>query len=477
LVWPTEKEKAMNTLYRLVALPLAGLGLLVACGGDGTGPTTSITVSGLVRDLAGEPVSGAGVLVLGKSQVTTGTDGRFSIPGVATPYAIAVISSGLNAALVYNGVTRSDPALLYLDIAGVVQSATISGTAPLTSGTETLVFFSSGRHGAGSSFADPTTGQYTMTVTWEGSTTQAGQLSVLRFTRDLAGLPSSYDGYASKALTISAGGAFPGNDFAEAELTDPPEQTISGTVTVPAGYTQSYRRLYHFFGRVPVTSDESGTLPDAFSYTVPAVAGVVFGVAAWADGPAGRLSFFFKGGISGNSTNISVPLPAAAQLASPADGATGVDATTPFSWIQGEGTGVNFFELYPDNFGDPTVFALTTGATAKLPNLAAAAMGLPASAGYHWLVDRIFPLASINDAAGEGLLSLIDLEGGDTGEGLSESFGFTVKAGAGPAPTRAAARSSTPGRTLLVGSRRRASLGGTPLGADISLSTRAPGGH
>src|SRR6266581_4325319 len=111
------------------------------------------------------------------------------------------------------------------------------------------------------------------------------------------------------------------------------------------------------------------------------------------------------------------------QLASPANGASGVDTTIPFSWTQGQGTGVNVFKVWPSNSTSPTYFVFTTGADAKIPDLAAEGMGLPAGASYYWHVDRFFPVASVDDAAGEGLRRLIfDIDGGDVGETVSELF-------------------------------------------------------
>ena len=89
----------MNTPHTVVTLALAGLGFLVACGGDGPGtePNTRITVSGLVRERGGEPISGAKVVVAGANPVTTDADGRFSIPGVAVPYDLTVMLTSSTA--------------------------------------------------------------------------------------------------------------------------------------------------------------------------------------------------------------------------------------------------------------------------------------------------------------------------------------------------------------------------------------------
>jgi hypothetical protein len=110
----------MNTSHTVVTLALTGLGFLAACGGDGPGtePITTITVSGLVRERGGDPISGAVLVVAGKNPVTSDADGRFSIPGVVVPYDLTLLLSSRNTALIYKGLTRADPALLYFDRIG-----------------------------------------------------------------------------------------------------------------------------------------------------------------------------------------------------------------------------------------------------------------------------------------------------------------------------------------------------------------------
>src|SRR6266513_845421 len=418
----------MNTLRRAIMLPLATLGLLAACGGDGpTPPPQGITVSGRVQDRFAEPISGATVLV-GKSSVKSSSDGTFSIPGVVVPYDITAILPAQNTAVIYRGLTRSDPVLLYPDVTGAERTTTISGTVPPAPGSVSAVHFaSSGRYALGVGLADATTGQYAFTVRWHGSyDTDAGQLYLFRWTTDATGLPTSYDGYASKPLTISAGGDFSGDDFAAAELTDPPEQSISGAITVPTSYTLNVRQFYIDIAHVGLYWEEKNAPSNAFTYTVPAESGLAFAVAAQAlDGSSRWSSFYMR--ISGNSGNVSVPLAAAPQLALPANGASGVDATTPFSWSQGGGTGVNLFEVWPGNSTSPTYFVYTTGADTTNPDLAGEGKGLPASASYYWHVERFFPVASVDAAAGEGFRRLIvDQDAGDVGETLSERFGFTT---------------------------------------------------
>ena len=434
----------MNARRSSATVAVVSLGLLMGCAGDGpTPPPPGVTVSGSVRDQYGEPISGASVLIKGKSAVTSGSDGTFSIADVVTPYDLTVILRAQNTALVYKGLTRSDPAALSPYVTSPEHTATISGTAPPASGKLTVVHFaSSARYALGLGRADGTTGQYGFTVRWHGSyDTDAGRLFLLRWSTDATGLlPASYDGYASRSLTISTGGYFSSNDFAAVELTDPPEQSISGAIAIPATYTLNVRQLFISFGHVGFYWEEKNPLSNAFTYTVPDLSGVAFDVAATAVDGSSRWSFFLASGIRGNTNDVSIQLAAAAQLALPASGASGVDATTPFSWTQGEGAGVNLFKVWPADATNPTYFVFTTAADAKIPDLAGEGMGLPAGASYNWRIERLFPVASIDSAASEGFRRLVaDLDGGDLGETLSERFGFTTKTAAGAASAASAA--------------------------------------
>src|SRR5439155_1184474 len=159
--------------------------------------------------------------------------------------------------------------------------------------------------------------------------------------------------------------------------------------------------------------------------------GGTFVVASMAVDGSSRWSSFFKG-ITGNSGNVGIPLAVAPQLALPANGASGVDATTPFNWSQGAGTGVNVVNVWPGNGNGPRYFVFTAAADANIPDLAAEGMGLPTGASYYWQIDRFFPVASVDAAAGESFRRLItDADRGDVGETISERFGFTTKAAAG----------------------------------------------
>ena len=129
----------------------------------------SVTISGYVKDLDGEPIAGATVIIKGKTPTTTGAGGNFSVSNVTIPYEIRLIISGFQQnAVVYRGLTRSDPTLFYLGSTTNSKTATISGIVPAAVGKITLVFFVSGNK-AWSAIANQTTGAYTIYADWKGS--------------------------------------------------------------------------------------------------------------------------------------------------------------------------------------------------------------------------------------------------------------------------------------------------------------------
>jgi len=392
----------------------------------------TLTVNGYVKDIDGEPISGvtATVIIKGKTPVTTGADGSFSVPNVTAPYEARVILSTAQTAIVYQGLTRSDPVLLYLGSTTTAKSATISGSVPVAAGKITLVFFISDTK-TWSTVADQFAGTYEIDPSWKGSAVSyAGQLQVLRWTPNPNGLPSEYDAYGSRNLTISDGGTFSNNNFLEADFTDPAEQNISGSIILPAsGYDVSYKRLNINFGDayVYLSGEFGASLTDNFSYTVPSISGATFEVDVRAS-YSSRETTYQKKGITGGSTGITITLAAAPQLNLPVNNGTGIDTTTQFLWAQGGGTGVNLVLIVPSvPNGGPAFYMFTASNSTAIPNLGPLGLGLQSGIQYEWWVNRIFPVSTINDAASDFFIPLIQGNGGENGSVVSETFHFTTK--------------------------------------------------
>ena len=392
----------------------------------------SIMVNGFVKDIDGEPISSVTVIVKGKTPTTTGANGAFSVSNVITPYEIRLILSTQQTAIVYQGLTRSDPSLLYFNSTTPNKSATITGSVPVAPGKTTLVFFVSGIKSWWTT-ADLVTGAYSINANWKGpEISYNGKLQVLRWTFNPNGSPSEYDAYGSKDLTISDGGLFSGKNFIATDFSDPSEQSISGSITRPtSSYAIRSKHLYLNFGNAYVSLwDEGGVgLTDIFSYTVPTITGATFEVdvdATISAIPNDRLSYYQKKGITGGTSGINIVLANAPQLNLPVHNGTGIDTTTQFLWAQGGGTGVNFVYIGPTFGSGPTYYLITAESSTTIPNLGPQGLGLPSNVAYVWWITRFFPVSTIDDAASDSFIPLINGNGGETGRGVSEMFNFTT---------------------------------------------------
>ncbi|MFZ1080367.1 MAG: hypothetical protein WAO19_00405 [Candidatus Kryptoniota bacterium] len=413
------------------------LGLLVVgCkkNSSPTGPGSTGAINGYVMDIDGVPINAVSVIVKGKSPVITDANGAFSVSNVTTPYDIILVLSTEDAAVEYTGVTRTNPTLYYPYSLTTSKTATISGTVPAATGKTTEVFFVSGNYSWWTT-ADPNTGDYSITPSWKGSTnTLTGILYVLRWTSNTAGLPSQYDAYDFVSLTISAGGTFNNNNFLTTDLTDPPNQNISGSVSLPStSYSLTEKDLYIDFGGayVFIASETGASLTDNFSYNVPVVNGATFEVDAYASAastPTNRTCYYWKTGIAAGASGVTVPLAVAPQLNLPANNGTGVDTTIQFLWAQGGGGGVYEFAVAPVTTGDgPTFIVITANTTANIPNLAPQGLGLPSNTSYEWDVTEYYPLSSVDSAASNSFVAFWDGNAGNQGGGQSEVFNFTTK--------------------------------------------------
>lgn len=392
---------------------------------------TTMTVSGYVKDIDGEPISGMTVVIKGKSPTSTGADGSFTIADVTSPYEVRTISGVQKTAIVYQGLTASNPTLLYLSSTTAGKQATISGAVPV-SAEKTLVCFNSGSKGW-YIIADPATGVFSFSVTWKGSISSlSGHLQVLRWSVNSNGLPVQYDAYGSKQLTISDGGIFTGNYFYETDFTDPAEMNINGSITKPTtSYNITSKQLNINFGgaSIAICSEYGGSLTDNFSYIVPSISGTTFEIqvmASVSSFPTNRNTTYRKKAITGGSNSVTIDLVNAPQLNLPVNNGTEIDTSTQFLWTQGGGTGVNYIAIMPSDPGNPAYYIFTAGTSANIPNLAPQGLGLPAMANYSWMLQRIFPVSSIDEAASDSFIAMINGQSGDNGISYSEMFNFTT---------------------------------------------------
>ena len=264
---------ASSTYYHRGCLA-AGL-LLLACGGSNPSPAgSSITVTGRLIDGFGKPLPGRTILVGGLSS-NTDANGSFSASIVGTPYDVITLeTSPTRRATVYAQLTRSDPQLVgWSDVP--IERGTLGGQLvggdplPTPPGTRTGVCFSSPE---GGSLDVVTSNPYAFQVLWYGPTSTTGNVRALQWTVDANGTVTGYRSHGVRTgVTLTADGTTSGVDVT---LTPTLTGTVSGTLTIPDGYSLDWRDVDVTFAQgnsvpsfFPVSSDTVNS--PSFSFPVP----------------------------------------------------------------------------------------------------------------------------------------------------------------------------------------------------------------
>jgi len=159
-------------------------------------PASTITVAGRVLDLLQQPLPDITV-ALGGQIATTDQAGQFTIPDVTVPYTLTAFSVARNAAVVYEGLTRSDPTIAWPEgtfqpshqarVAGIFTS----GAAAASGVVATVVVWSSA---AGQIQERTTASSYVLPVDWNGGTSLDGALHALQIAAPVDGIPTSFPG-------------------------------------------------------------------------------------------------------------------------------------------------------------------------------------------------------------------------------------------------------------------------------------------
>jgi hypothetical protein len=366
---------------------------------------TPITVAGTVTDEDGSPSPNETVLITSgtfSQSTVTDANGAFSVPGVPVPYNATVINSTSSLAIQWQGLTRADPTLFDLNVVVLPRSATLSGalsggTLPLTTDYSANVVFASPQTGLNNGgLSVLTAGTFSGTIRWPGPTSTSGTLYGLEIHKDnTTGLPLDYPGYGTLSpVLLQDMGTLSGQTVAMTSVTT---STLSGTVTVPAGFTLNGKEM--FFEPAPgalfeLFSDSSTST--SFSYITPDISNATFTVLAVAQGTASQTSIAKKAGVAANATGIALDIASPPTLTLPVDAATGVTKTTPFSWTNFTGV---YFVIFS---GTPSYAVFTSAQTVTIPDFTAQGLPLPASASYTWEVFGIGPSTSVDSVAVPG---------------------------------------------------------------------------
>ncbi|MDZ7704746.1 MAG: carboxypeptidase-like regulatory domain-containing protein [Trueperaceae bacterium] len=383
--------------------------------------SATVNVSGTVVDTNEQPVANTPVAILGGASTTTDASGNFSFSNVTTPYDLAVAVSGPpNEVVVYRGLTRNDPIVLFIGSApsaGSGNTAAVQGTVSAGSGGqfpeptpgETEVVFGSPEASATFS-VNSTTGNYPTlgltTVDWFGPNSTMGTLHALQWTNNASGFPTDYTGYGTESITLTDGGSFssPTTDIALAGIAN---TNFDGTITsLPSATSGSYsllgKDLEVNFGdqaTIQVVSDPSQN--NSFTYTTPDVSGAtarfLVGAGAAATGSSGSLSTFTITTEAIDASGVSVDLFAAPELSLPADAASGIDTSSSFEW-SAFNSGVYIVNFTSPN--GPDFFVITDDTQTTIPDLAnISGFNLPSGTSYDWRVLGLAPFASVDETA------------------------------------------------------------------------------
>ncbi|HUJ59096.1 MAG TPA: carboxypeptidase-like regulatory domain-containing protein [Kofleriaceae bacterium] len=404
--------------YALLLAAGCGQGVHSKPGSDANGadaadgPPGGFTVSGQVVGIDGQPVVGDSVAVLGAPGVLSDANGRFTITGVSPPYDLGVADSHSTSAILYRGLTRPDPLVVFAPLTGPSYTATISGT--VTGGTfganDCVAVRFESPDGVSPTSSDSSGivpvcadsgGAYTVTVTWHGPSVTSGTLRAL-WLRDYSptSVPDGYGGYGSIPLTLSAGATLTGKNVALAAVST---ANISGTMTAAAGFVPTLRSLrIQFADGEPglwymIRDSNTSGLGASFDYVVPVIAGATFVMVGGATSAADDVSTRVLPALA-PGTGIDVSVPAIAEASAPADNATGVTGATPFSWSAGPAQSV-YVASFGAAAGFPAYTVITTQLGTTLGDFAQLAMPLPSGTMYGWQVSEVAPFQSMDDYA------------------------------------------------------------------------------
>ena len=388
-------------------------------------PDASLTVTGRVVDLFRQPLVGYEVH-LGAASALSDAEGRFTFTGVSPPYDLVVKQASPLEAHVFRGLTRPDPVLPLIGppiatprVAAV--SGTLSGGSgfPLGQNVVSALFFSAPQ-GFGGLYLfpgqGPTYGPFS--ASWYGAASETGTLHGLQWRVDAQLLPAQFLAYGSAPLAVTEGVAATGQVLS---LQTAATGYLSGTVTVPGGFTLASKTLWLNAG--PFTGVFLGTdaSPGAtFTYATPDV-GLPVGFQATAT-RGGKSTTSYRAGLLPSEV-IALALPAPPLQQTPIIGATGVSTATPFTWIAFPAS-IHVVFVVPAS--GPAFAIYLAGASTTIPDLSAIGLPLAQGTAATWSVWGVGPFANLDAYAapdrGLGLAGLAE----DSLLGVSEPAAFTT---------------------------------------------------
>ncbi len=382
------------------------------CGSDTTtpvGPTTG-TVNGKVVDAQGNPVQGV-LVAIGNASFTTGADGNFTFNSITTPYNIKlVVSTGATpSGFMYQGITTFTPQIFAQGLTPTPSTAVLTVNIPsLGANQRAAVIFTD--NALVHSSTTVSTSPATVNVTWQNSAPITGKVIVLYYTGDITGAVVTYDKYGEKSNISLNNNGTSTITFAAGDLNvTPSTSTLSGTTTVPTGYTPAQTRLLIKFTTqgTPLIGIALGTgaVGPTFSFKVPGglTSAFTIGLEATSGAATGEQTVKVATGTVGGSNAITLETPPT--LSTPVNAATGVDTTTNFTFAGGTGTGVYMLQATSTGATPKHFYVLTTSTSLTLPSFSSFGLPMGSSTAYTWVVVKIGSMSTVNDFVSSGFLN------------------------------------------------------------------------
>ncbi|BDG03337.1 hypothetical protein [Anaeromyxobacter oryzae] len=373
------------------AFAAALVAMLAGCGASkptaSPGPVLPLDRAVRGRVVAwGDTGFDATILIPGHAPQPVAAGETFTVDDVDVPYDLVVAANG--RAWVYAGATRRDPLVTIPALGSTpryttfsLQAVPVQGTPGPSSTVRVSLAFGSPhlQWFATSTFAVPFV--FDMDASWNGASTIHPTVHALHRANAVGAFPTDYYGYAEATIDLidAARSPWPGLDLAPI----PQVGRLEGRFVVPGDWV--------FDGTTVCLEWPDGAqltlgtvTSTAFDLPTPGVgAGLL--VLGGATGPGGESVGCSVRTPDLTTTGLEIPLPLTPAQVEPADAATGVGPATDFSWSDTR-AGVKWLALQDATTHESVVTVLTTGSSARIPDLSALGVFLAPSTRYEWTV-------------------------------------------------------------------------------------------
>jgi len=417
-----------------------GGGMLAGAGGMGTGgsagssgtggmqdsgaadgvvadvPSVPMTVHGHVVDFWRRPVAGVPV-VIGATSTTTDAMGAFTAAAVAAPYDVGTIVKFMDnfgvhtQGWLYKGLRRSDPTLqvyqAFQERSGVFHTL-VSGVTFGSTSQQVEIGFGS-PDGAFGFTQDASEVTYLTSAVWSGPAPTTGNVHALAWTHTGTSdydPPTAYNAYGTVGAAIDEANYPPAIqlNLSNAAIASNP---ITGSVVAPPSADRQNDAYVQFSDNAILHLLTDTTTINSFSYLAPQLANGTITISAQTGDIYGVLPFAIahKDKLLPGAQGVTLTIPKAPLLLSPADGATGINTTTQFKWSVTPNA-VSLVRIRLDAGEFNTIYIATSDTSTQMPTFNDAALQLKVNAMGKWQVQQHGSYATIDDAT--GALGMLD---------------------------------------------------------------------